>query len=225
MSKTIQLTADDGHTFRAYESGAEQNPVAGLIILQEIFGVNHHIRSVAETYAREGFYTLAPALFDRAGPGVEFDYSPASIQAARGFLSRIEEGAILKDIKASIDHARRQVASRKVGVVGYCMGGSSAWLSATRLNPDAAVCYYGSKVLECIAETPVCPVMLHFGSLDQHIPVSAVEKIRQARPELPVFLYDAGHGFNCDERGSYSEAAASLAFSRSLSFLKETLHA
>ena len=191
----------------------------------EIFGVNHHIRSVADTYARQGFYTLAPALFDRAEPGVEFDYSPASVQTARGFLARIEEGAILKDIEASINHARRQVASRKVGVVGYCMGGSYAWLSATRLKPDAAVGYYGSKVLECVAEAPVCPVMLHFGSQDQHIPVSEVEKIQQARPELPVFLYDAGHGFNCDERASYSGAAASLAFSRSLGFLKAALHA
>jgi carboxymethylenebutenolidase len=225
MSKTIQLTADDGHTFSAYESGTGQNSAAALIILQEIFGVNHHIRSVADTYAAHGFYTLAPALFDRAEPGVELDYSPASSQTARGFLTRIDPSAMLKDIAASIDHARRQVPSGKVGVIGYCMGGSYAWLSATRLHPDAAVGYYGSKVIECIAETPVCPVMLHFGRQDQHIPVSAVEKIQQARPELPVFLYDAGHGFNCNERSSYSQPAASLAFSRSLAFLKETLHA
>jgi carboxymethylenebutenolidase len=105
------------------------------------------------------------------------------------------------------------------------MGGSFAWLSATRLNPDAAVGYYGSRVLEFVAEPPICPVMLHFGSQDQHIPVSDVEKIRHARPGLPVFLYDAGHGFNCDERGSYSEVAASMAFTRSLAFLKENLHA
>jgi len=181
MSRTIRLTADDGHTLSAYEAGTPQSGAA-LVILQEIFGVNHHIRSVADTYAREGFYTLAPALFDRVQQGVDLDYSPASIQTALGLLSRSEQNAVLKDIDASIVHARRQVGSGKVGVVGYCLGGSYAWLSATRLKPDAAIGYYGSKVLEFIAETPVCPVMLHFGNQDQHIPVSDVEKIKQARP-------------------------------------------
>ncbi len=224
MSKTLQLTADDGHTFSAYEADAKPDGVSGVIILQEIFGVNHHIRAVTDKYAREGFYAIAPALFDRAQKGVELDYSPASMQTGVGLLSQIEPGAILKDIAASIAHARSKVASGKVAVVGYCLGGSFAWLSATRLTPDAAVGYYGSKVLEFIAETPVCPVMLHFGSRDKHIPAADVEKIKQARPELPVYLYDADHGFNCDERASYSEPAASLAFSRTLTFLKESLH-
>ena len=225
MSQTIRLTASDGHTFSAYEAGAQQSSGAALVILQEIFGVNHHIRSVADTYAGKGFYTIAPALFDRVEADVDLDYSPASLQTGIGLVSRIEQAAILKDIQASIAYAQRQVDSGKVGVVGYCLGGSYAWLSATRLTPDAAIGYYGSKVLEFIAETPVCPVMLHFGNLDKHIPVSDVEKIKQARPELPVHLYDADHGFNCDERASYSEPAASLAFSRSLKFLQETLRA
>ena len=107
--------------------------------------------------------------------------------------------------------------------MGYCLGGSYAWLSATRLKPDAAVGYYGSKVVQFIAETPVCPVILHFGNQDRGIPLSDVEKIKQARPELPVYIYDAGHGFNCDDRPSYSEPAAALAFSRTRAFLKEVL--
>jgi carboxymethylenebutenolidase len=224
MTQTIQLTAADGHTFDAYESRPAQEGIAALIVIQEIFGVNHHIRSVADTYASEGFYTLAPALFDRAEAGVELDYSPASMQTARGFLSRIGREEMLKDVQASIDHARGVAGPGKVGVIGYCLGGSLAWLSATRLTPDAAVGYYGGWVLEYINEKPVCPVMLHFGSQDQHIPVSDVEKIKEARPELPVYLYDAGHGFNCNERASYSEEAAALAFSRTLNFLKESLH-
>lgn len=224
MSNNIQLTADDGHILNAYESGGDQPGTAGLIVLQEIFGVNHHIRSVADQYAREGFHTVAPALFDRAQPGVELDYSPESIQTARALFSRIDPDATLKDIAAAIAHARSRVTSGKVGVIGYCLGGRLAWLSATRLRADAAVGYYG-RVIDVIAEEPRCPVMLHFGSQDQHIPVSDVEKIKETRPSLPVFLYDAGHGFNCNERSSYSETAASLAFTRSLAFLKEHLHA
>lgn len=224
MSKTIQLTADDGHIFSAYEADGGGTKAAGLVVLQELFGVNHHIRSVADGYTREGFFTIAPVLFDRVGAGAEFDYTAESIQAARGIASQLREEDILKDIAASIAHARRQAGTGKVGVIGYCMGGSYAWLSATRLKPDAAVGYYGGKVLEFSAETPVCPVMLHFGRLDQHIPVVDVEKFKQARPDVPVFLYDAGHGFNCDERASYSEAAAALAYWRSLEFLKENLH-
>jgi carboxymethylenebutenolidase len=225
MSKTIQLTADDGHTFNAYESGDPAQSVAGLVVLQEIFGVNHHIRSVADQYAGEGFYALAPALLDRAKPGVELDYSPESAQAGRGFMMQIGMETALKDIVACIDHARRLVPSGKVGVIGYCLGGSLAWLSATHLNPDVAVGYYGGKVIESANANPHCPVMLHFGAQDQHIPVAEVMKLKEARPELPIYLYDAGHGFNCNERASYSPAAASLAFERSLAFMKETLHA
>ncbi len=220
----IQLTAADGHNFSAYEAG-DPRAKAGLVVLQEIFGVNRHIRFVADTYAREGFYAIAPSLFDRVQPGVELDYSPESIQAARGIFERIKPEEILKDIEASIDHARRSVGSGKVGVIGYCLGGSYAWLSATRLKPDAAVGYYGGKVLESAGETPSCPVMLHFGSRDKHIPVAEVEKFKEASPEIPVYIYDADHGFNCNDRASYNEEAAKLAFSRSLTFLKEMLHA
>jgi len=223
MSKTIELTADDGHTFSAYESGGEQPGAAGLIVLQEIFGVNHHIRSVTDGYAREGFYAIAPALFDRAEPGAEFDYSPESMQKARGLFSQIEPDDILKDVAASIAHARERAGAGKVGVIGYCLGGRYAWLSATRLGADAAVGYYG-RVIDLIEEKPGCPVMLHFGSQDQHLPVADVEKVKEAWPGIPIFIYDAGHGFNCDERPSYNAEAAALAFGRSLAFLKDHLH-
>jgi carboxymethylenebutenolidase len=222
MSQITQLTTDDGHHLDAYESGSSHNKAA-LVVLQEIFGVNRHIRATADRYAAEGFLTVAPALFDRIERGVELGYAPEGVEAARGFSARLEQKTVLKDIAAAIAYARSRVASGKVGVVGYCLGGSYAWLSATRLTVDAAVGYYGSKVVQFVDQTPSAPVILHFGDQDRAIPLSDVEKIKQAKPGLPVYVYEAGHGFNCDERASYSEAAAALAFSRSVTFLKETL--
>ncbi len=228
MSQTIQLLADDGHSLSAYEAGDPQNNGAALVVLQEIFGVNRHIRSVADDYAREGFLTVAPALFDRVRQGVELGYAPEDIEIARGVAAQLQEETILKDIVAAIAHARHRVKSGKVGVIGYCLGGSYAWLSATRLSAtrlgvDAAVGYYGSKVARFIGEEPRCPVILHFGEKDKGIPLESVETIRQTRPGLPVYLYDAGHGFNCTDRPSYSESAATPARARSLEFLRKTL--
>lgn len=218
----IQLTAEDHHSFNAYVSGSAGSLFA-LVVLQEIFGVNRHIRSVADRFAREGFFTVAPALFDRVQTGVELEYNPDGLASARSIAAQLEPDQVLKDIAAAIAYARGRIPSGKVGVVGYCLGGTYAWLSATRLAPDAAVGYYGSKIAQFSSEIPACPVLLHFGSEDKGIPLSDVEKIRQAQPGIPVHVYHAGHGFNRDGSAGYSEPATTLALTRSLEFLKSNL--
>jgi carboxymethylenebutenolidase len=197
----------------------------GLVVLQEIFGVNHHIRAVVDRFAAEGFTALAPALFDRVKTGVEFGYDQEGIQEGVKIAYSIPPEKVLADINAAIHFMQRETGGGKVGVIGYCLGGTYAWRSATELRPAAAVGYYGGGVAKHAADTPHCPVMLHFGAKDEHIPVSDVEKIRAAHPEIPVYLYEADHGFNCDERGSYDASSAALALSRTLAFLREHLGA
>lgn len=222
MAKTTSLTASDGHTFEAYETGDPRSGAA-LVLLQEIFGVNSHIRSVADQYSREGFWVIAPALFDRVQLRVELGYTPDDAILARQFASRLEPDWVLRDIAASIAHARKNAASGKVGVIGYCLGGSYAWLSATRLDPDAAVGYYGGKIVQYVNETPRVPILLHFGRQDAGIPLEDVSRIQHAHPGVPIHLYEAGHAFNRIGGANYSEPAAALAFSRSLAFLRGAL--
>lgn len=221
-SEHVKLKAEDGHELDAYVAKPEGEPIAGLVVLQEIFGVNAHVRSVADGYARDGFLAVAPALFDRAERGVELKYEGEDARRARLFLGRIKMDDMLRDTAVAIDYARSQ-SGRKAGIIGFCLGGSIAWIAAVRFKVDAAVAYYGGNIPEHASEQPQCPVMLHFGRKDQHIPQEAVEKIRQAHPEVPIYLYDAGHGFNCDARASYDAASARLARERSLDFLKKTL--
>lgn len=218
----VKLKAEDGHEFDAYVAKPEGELIAALVVVQEIFGVNAHIRSVTEGYARDGFLAVAPALFDRAERGVELKYEGEDAQRARLFLGRIKMDDMLRDTAAAIDYARSR-SGKKVGVIGYCLGGSIAWIAAVRFKVDAAVAYYGGHIPQHASEQPQCPVMLHFGRKDQHIPPEAVERIRQAHPELPIYLYDAGHGFNCDVRAAYDAASAKLARERSLEFLKKNL--
>jgi carboxymethylenebutenolidase len=222
MGIPISLTAGDGHVFDAYLSEAP-NAVGGLVVLQEIFGVNHHIRNVVDRFAAEGFTALAPALFDRTEKGVELRYDDAGIQEGKKLAYGLPPEKILLDIEAAIAAVKSRVTSGKVGVVGYCFGGSYAWLSATRLRPDAAVGYYGSMAARFAGETPHCPVMMHFGLEDKGIPQEDVEKIRTAHPEIPVYLYEAGHGFSCDEREGYVPAAAALARERTLELFRTHL--
>ena len=204
MSRTVTLTATDGNRLTAYETGSPESSGA-VIVLQEIFGVNPHIRSVADRYAEAGFLAVAPALFDRVVPGIELEYTDAGRQEGIALAGKLSPEAVLRDIEAAIVHARGRVRSGKVAVVGYCLGGSYAWLSATHLTPDAAVGYYGSKIAAAIGEEPRCPVILHFGRNDKGIPLEQVEAIRAARPDLPVHLYEAGHGFNRDGSPAYVE--------------------
>ena len=195
MGKDILLRVEDGHLLGAYEAGSPSGSAA-IVLLQEIFGVNAHIRSVADEYAKAGYYVVAPALFDRIQARVQLDYSPGELELARGYASRLEPELVLRDIAAAIAHARSRVASAKVGVIGFCLGGTYAFLSATRLNPDAAVGYYGGKIIQHAHEVPLAPTILHFGSQDRGIALADVQAIEHARPGIPVYVYEAGHAFN-----------------------------
>ncbi|MEA2841873.1 MAG: carboxymethylenebutenolidase [Methylobacteriaceae bacterium] len=221
MGENINLTAKDGATIGAYRSAPADEPKGGIVVLQEIFGVNHHIRTVADRYAATGYLAIAPALFDRVEPGVELGYSEADRPRAMEIRSKTKLDETLADIEAAVALAS---AGGSVGVVGYCWGGSLAWAAATRLSGiSAAVGYYGGGIAGMLNEQPRAPVMLHFGERDKHIPLSDVEKIRAAHPEIPVFVYPADHGFNCDERESYDAKSAKEAQARTFAFLAENL--
>ncbi|HEX3153766.1 MAG TPA: dienelactone hydrolase family protein [Candidatus Angelobacter sp.] len=223
MGTKIKLTATDGHKFDAYVAESTSPARGAIVLIQEIFGVNSHIRSVADDYAGQGFYVIAPALFDRVQPNLELGYNPADTAQGMKAARQIGMDAALLDVAASIAHARAQWPELKVGVLGFCYGGSLAWLAATRLDPAAAVCYYGGQIAANANETPRCPVMMHFGAKDPHIGSAEIEKIKAAHPDLPLFLYDAGHGFNCDQRKDYEPESANLARQRTLEFFNRHL--
>jgi carboxymethylenebutenolidase len=222
MGEFVTLTAADGHELSAYLARPAGEPLAGLAVVQEIFGVNRHIRSVADGYARDGFLAVAPALFDRIERGVELGYEGADMLRARNFIPKLDVDNALADTVAAMEFAARETG-KKVGVIGYCFGGTIAWLAATRHSPTAAIGYYGGRIANYAEERLSAPVLLHFGKQDAHIPAEEVEKIHAAHPEVQIYLYDAGHGFNCDARGSYSQASSAEARERSLAFLKEHL--
>jgi carboxymethylenebutenolidase len=222
MTEYATLTASDGHHFKAYAACPAGEPIAALVVVQEIFGINAHIRSVADSYAADGFLAVAPALFDRIEPNIELGYEGTDLQRAMSFIPRIDLDKSLLDVAAAIDFAAAQTG-KKAGVIGYCLGGSLAWLAATRLHPAVAVGYYGGHISRFAAEPLSAPVMLHFGTRDTHIPASDVEKVQAAHPEVEIYWYEANHAFNCEPRPSYNPAAAQLARERSLAFLKKYL--
>ena len=222
MSESVTLRAADGHSFNAYVARPATEPIAALIVVQEIFGVNAHIRSVADGWARDGFLAVAPALFDRIQPGIDLGYDPAGMQTAMSLFPKFDVDKAIVDVAAVVDFAAG-ATGKKVGVIGYCLGGTVAWLSATRLQPAAAVGYYGGRIGNYAAENPTCPVMLHFGSQDTHIPAAEVEKVHSAHPEVEIFWYDTGHAFNCEPRRSFNAVAAKEARQRSLDFLQKHL--
>ena len=215
----IELEASDGHKFGAYRSRLDGDARAGLVVIQEIFGVNNHIRNVADRFAVQGFDALAPALFDRAERGVELGYQPDNIDQGRTIRAQITTDEALLDVDAAIKFLAQ--TGRPVAVVGYCWGGSLAWAAATRLQGvSCAVSYYGGQVAEIANEQPSCPVMLHFGETDHSIPMEQVETVREKHLSLPLFTYSAGHGFSCDERASFDAPSAKLAFERTVDFMK-----
>lgn len=221
MGQTIKLQASDGHEFSAYEASPRVKHRGGLVVIQEIFGVNEHVRKVADGYAADGYYCIAPALFDRGEPGIELGYGPDALAVGRPMVDKIGMDNMLLDVEA----ARAAAASAgKVGVVGYCLGGSLAWLAATRLHGIAAAsCYYGGRIAVSAGEKPRCPVQMHFGERDQSIPVADVEKIRANVPVrlVEVFVYPAGHAFNRDAGSNYEPQSAELARERTLSLFRE----
>jgi carboxymethylenebutenolidase len=221
MSEYVNLKTADGHELSAYVARPEGEPLAGLVVVQEIFGVNAHIRSVADGYARDGFLAVAPALFDRIERGVELGYEGADRQKAMSFIPKLDAEKSLADVAAAVEFAEGETG-KKVGVLGFCYGGTIAWLAATRLHV-AAVGYYGGHISHYAGEELSAPAMLHFGRQDAHIPAEEVEKIHAAHPEVEIYWYDAGHGFNRDVDASYNKDAAVLARERSLKFLKRHL--
>jgi carboxymethylenebutenolidase len=222
MSERVRLTAADGHQFEAYVARPQGEPIAGLVLVQEIFGVNAHIRSVADGYAKDGFLVVAPALFDRYERGVDLGYEGADMQKALSFIPSLDIEAAVRDTAAALEYARTQTG-KKSGVIGYCFGGTIAWLASTRLKTDVAVGYYGGYISKFVGEEPKAPVMLHFGKKDQHIPQEDVDKIAAAHPGVGIYRYDADHGFNCDARSSFDAESAKLARARSLDFLARNL--
>lgn len=222
MAQHTQLQAADGHKFDAYIAQPTGEPKAGIVVVQEIFGVSAHIRSVADGFAQAGYLAIAPALFDRVERNLELKDDPESTRKGRSIAHQIKPEQSLADIEAAIQYLHEHGA-RKVGVVGYCWGGTLAWLSNTHLHPDATVTYYGGAIQNVIDQKPNAPAMFHFGLLDTHIPQTVVEQLRKAHPEFPVFTYEAGHAFNNDTRASYNEKAAKLARQRTLAHFDEFL--
>ncbi len=220
MGETIRLTAADGHGFDCYRAEPQGNPRGALLVIQEIFGVNSHMRGVTDGFARDGYLALCPALFDRATRNFEVGYTPEDIEKGRNTRMQVPWEAAVMDMAATT--AELTKSGGKVGAVGYCWGGSLAWLTATRLDGIAAsVCYYGGAIGQFKDEKPTNPVMMHFGETDHSIPMQTVEDIRKAQPGAIIHVYPAGHGFNCEQRKDYNPDAARLARERSLAFFQK----
>lgn len=221
---SLTLTADDGHTLEAVTAGTPHAAKGGIVLLQEIFGLNPHIRSLPARYAEAGYYVVAPALFDRVEPGVSLAYDADG--KARGMaLKNQVDGESMRDVIAAITAAS---AAGPVAVIGFCWGGSLAWRAATtRTDLAAAVSYYGGELPKLATATAACPVLAHFGRQDASIPMDGVTAFIAAQdaatPAVTTHLYDADHGFNCDVRSQFNADAASLAHTRTLAFLDQHL--
>jgi carboxymethylenebutenolidase len=215
----IRLKASDGHELGAYVAEPEGKAKGGIVIVQEIFGVTGHIRRVADQFAAQGYKTIAPAMFDRVKRDVELDYK--DIEKGRALMLELKWPGTLADVTAAASAVRD---AGRVAVVGYCWGGTVAHVAASELQFAAAVSYYGGGVAKQLDKTPRCKVIYHFGDQDHAIPLADVERIKQTYPAAVVHVYaGAGHGFNCDERASFSAKDAQVAFERSRSFLDEQL--
>ena len=213
----MDLTASDGQHLKMYVAMPDGAPKGAIVVVQEIFGVNAHIRSVCDRLAAEGYVAGAPALFDRLSPGYEAGYEAADVDAGRALMAKFDFPASFRDMTAAIDALKPY---GKVSMIGFCLGGSLAYKMAV-LNKDlaASVGYYGGRINEFADDAPLCPVMLHYGEEDKGIPMDNVETVKRKQPDLPVFIYPAGHGFNCDARSAYEPESAKLAWQRTMDFI------
>jgi carboxymethylenebutenolidase len=219
MGRWIELTAADGDTSQAWLAEPDGPPRGGLVVAPEIFGVNDHIRAVADGYAADGYVVVAPALFDRVQRGYEAGYTQPEIQAGIALMQRVAWDDAMRDVTAAVESVSH---AGKVGIVGYCWGGAVAWLAAARVpGLAAAVPYYGGAIPALVHERPRCPTMLHFGESDRSIPLEKARAVAAAHPDLTTHFYAAGHGFNCDQRASYDASAAQLARERTLEFFRQ----
>ena len=226
MGQFIELRAKDGFAFPAYVAEPAGTPKGAVVVVQEIFGVNSHIRSVADGYAADGYLAVAPATFHRVKQDVEMGYSEEDMKAGFALKMAVEglpAPGVMQDLQAAVDYAAK---AGKVGIVGYCWGGLLTWRAASSLTGlSAAVPYYGGGMTtpEEVARQPKVPVLAHFGNKDHWIPVESVQAFEKAHPEVVVHMYAADHGFNCDQRGSYKAEAASVARERTLAFFQKHL--
>lgn len=220
MGDMTTLMARDGHQFQAYLAAPKGTPRGAVVVVQEIFGVNHHIRAVTDGYAEAGYTAIAPALFDRVKRGIELEYTAEHMQQGIGYMLQVKPEQYLADVGASLNVVKH---AGRVGIVGYCWGGTIAYVAACELPVAAASSYYGGAIVNFLDRKPKHPVIFHFGEKDSHIPLENVEKIRAAYPEGTYYLYPADHGFNCDERSTYDAPSAKLARERTLAFFAERL--
>jgi carboxymethylenebutenolidase len=219
MGKMIELTAADGHKLAAYRADPAGKPRGAIVVIQEIFGVNSHIKEVADGFAADGYVAIAPALFDRVQKNVNLGYTPEDIAKGREIRGKVTNEMAVKDAEAAVKAAS---SAGKVGIVGYCWGGLVTWLAAAKIpGLSAAVPYYGGGILDNAELKPKVPLMGHFGDKDQHIPVEGVKKLAEKHREHQIHIYSADHGFNCDHRGSYNAPAAKQARERTLEFFRK----
>ncbi len=223
MGKMIELTASDGHQLAAWRATPEEmragKPRGGIVVIQEIFGVNSHVKAVTDGFAADGYLAIAPAMFDRAQRGFDVGYKPEDMAKGREVRAKVSNDMALKDAEAAI---KAVSGAGKVGIVGYCWGGTIAWLAAAKLSGlSAAVPYYGGGILENASLEAKVPLMGHFGERDAHIPVDGVRKLAAQHKKHQIFIYAADHGFNCDQRGSYDAPAAKQARERTLAFFRQ----
>ena len=221
MGRWIELKPEGAGPIAAWRADPAGAARGGIVVIQEIFGVNAHIREVTDRFAAAGYLAVAPAIFDRIEKGFDVGYDPDFRARGMSVVGKVDFEQVLRDAAAAIAVAKE---GGKVGIVGYCFGGSVAWAAAARLaGPFAAVGYYGGQILAMKALEPKVSTMLHFGEKDQHIPVAGVRELAAAHPDVPVHIYPADHGFNCDHRASYDAPSAALAWDRTLEFFGKHL--
>jgi carboxymethylenebutenolidase len=221
MGSTIALTSSDGFQLSAYQAEPEGRPRGGVVVVQEIFGVNGHIRSVTDRYAAAGYLAIAPAIFDRERPGIELGYTDDDIAVGRDIArGTLDFQLVLADVAAAGAVASE---SGKVGIVGYCFGGLVAAAAAIHHADmfSAAAAYYGGGTVGLIGQTPVVPLMMHYGEHDHAIPLDDVRQVIAAWPNAEVHIYDAQHGFHCDHRASFSAEPAGMAQARTYRFFDQ----
>jgi carboxymethylenebutenolidase len=216
MGEYSTIMARDGHEFQAWLAAAPGRPRGALLVIQEIFGVNSHIRKVTDGFAADGYTAIAPCLFDRVRRGIELGYSAAEMQEGSGYSKQLTPENTLRDLAAALAVVKH---SGRAASIGYCWGGTLSYLAACQLPVACAVVYYG-RVVSYLDQKPKCPVMYHYGRDDKSIPLPDIERIKAANPQAPLFVYEgAGHGFNCEQRDAYNPPVAALARTRTLDFL------
>ena len=221
MTEYVDIVTKDNHKFQAYLSQPNQKVKGGIVIIQEIFGVNDHIKEVCDLYSSHGYLTIAPCLFDRENKNIELDYDQEGIMEGRRLKELLNELSI-NEIESSISFVE---SAGKVGVIGYCWGGSLSWKAACKFNNlSSSIIYYGGDVPKLKNLTPKCPTMCHFGELDQSIPIEEVKKFKKLNQNVNVFTYPADHGFNCNHRNQYNKKCSDIALERSLGFLEKNLN-